>query len=94
MGTRERLGTLGKPFILQASVCAMYSAGLSTACVVNVGDEVTHVCCVEDGMSNPNTRCVDHMTSCDHCQGSCDALLSESLCTMGAVISPGCCTGY
>ena len=40
----------------QESVCAVYGAGLSSACVVNVGDEVTHVCCVEDGMSNPNTR--------------------------------------
>ena len=26
--------------------------------MVNVGGEVTHICCVEEGMSNPNTRCV------------------------------------
>ena len=36
-------------------MCASYCAGLSSACVVNVGDDVTHICCVEDGMSNPNT---------------------------------------
>ncbi|CAI8013599.1 Actin-related protein 8 [Geodia barretti] len=42
----------------QESVCATYSAGLSSACVVDVGDEVTHICCVEDGMSNPNTRVI------------------------------------
>ncbi len=43
-------------FLHQESVCATFSAGLSSACVVNVGGEVTHVCCVEEGMSNPNTR--------------------------------------
>ena len=42
-------------------MCATYSAGLSSACVVDVGDEVTHICCVEDGMSNPNTRSADVM---------------------------------
>lgn len=37
-------------------MCAMYGAGLSTGCVVDVGEERSHICCVEDGMSNPNTR--------------------------------------
>ena len=37
-------------------MCATYGAGLSTACVVDVGEEKTHICCVEDGMSNINTR--------------------------------------
>ena len=37
-------------------MCATYGAGLSTACVVDVGEERTHICCVEDGMSNSNTR--------------------------------------
>lgn len=46
---------------VQGSVCATYSAGLSSACVVDVGDEVTQICCVEDGMSNPNTRSGDVM---------------------------------
>ena len=45
-------------FLHQESVCATFSAGLSSACVVNVGGETTHVCCVEEGMSNPNTRWV------------------------------------
>jgi len=45
-------------FLHQESVCATFSAGLSSACVVNVGGETTHVCCVEEGMSNPNTRFV------------------------------------
>ena len=44
---------------VQESVCATYSAGLSSGCVVDVGDEVTHICCVEEGMSNPNTRSGD-----------------------------------
>ena len=39
-------------------MCAAYCAGLSTCCVVNVGDEVTHISCIEEGMSNPNTRFV------------------------------------
>ena len=43
-------------FVHQESVCATYSAGLSSGCVVNVGDETIQVCCVEDGMSNANTR--------------------------------------
>ena len=42
----------------QEPVCAAYCAGLSTCCVVNVGDEVTHISCIEEGMSNPNTRFV------------------------------------
>lgn len=43
-------------FLHQESVCATFSAGLSSACVINVGGEVTHMCCVEEGMSNPDTR--------------------------------------
>ena len=37
-------------------MCATFGAGLSSACVVDMGDEKTHICCVEDGISNPNTR--------------------------------------
>lgn len=37
-------------------MCAAFGAGLSSACVVDVGDEKSHVCCVEDGLSNPFTR--------------------------------------
>ena len=43
-------------FMHQESVCATFSAGLSSGCVINVGGEVTHICCVEEGISNPNTR--------------------------------------
>lgn len=43
-------------FIHQASVCATYCAGLPTACVINVGEQKTSVCCVEDGISHSETR--------------------------------------
>ncbi|KAL5473103.1 hypothetical protein EMCRGX_G027548 [Ephydatia muelleri] len=49
----------------QESLCATYSAGLSIACVVNVGDERTHICCVEEGVSNPNTRVTLHYGGSD-----------------------------
>lgn len=42
--------------IHQESVCATYGAGVSAACVVDIGEEKTSLCCVEDGMSNANTR--------------------------------------
>ena len=37
---------------------ATYGSGLSSACVVDVGDQKTSVCCVEDGLSHRNTRYV------------------------------------
>ncbi|XP_043933549.1 actin-related protein 8 [Protopterus annectens] len=40
----------------QESVCATFGSGLSSACVVDVGDQKTSVCCVEDGVSHRNTR--------------------------------------
>uniref|UniRef100_A0A8C9THJ1 Actin-related protein 8 n=1 Tax=Scleropages formosus TaxID=113540 RepID=A0A8C9THJ1_SCLFO len=40
----------------QESVCATFGSGLSSACVVDVGDEKTSVCCVEDGVSHRNSR--------------------------------------
>ncbi|XP_053576718.1 actin-related protein 8 [Bombina bombina] len=40
----------------QESVCAAYGSGLSSACVVDIGDQKTSVCCVEDGISQRNTR--------------------------------------
>ncbi|XP_068109767.1 actin-related protein 8 [Hyperolius riggenbachi] len=42
--------------VLQESVCAVYGSGLSSACVVDIGDQKTSVCCVEDGISQRNTR--------------------------------------
>ncbi|KAH0630123.1 hypothetical protein JD844_012771 [Phrynosoma platyrhinos] len=40
----------------QESVCATFGSGLGSACVVDVGDQKTSVCCVEDGVSHRNTR--------------------------------------
>ncbi|XP_033066036.1 actin-related protein 8 isoform X2 [Trachypithecus francoisi] len=40
----------------QESVCATYGSGLSSTCIVDVGDQKTSVCCVEDGVSHRNTR--------------------------------------
>ncbi|XP_064931382.1 actin-related protein 8 isoform X2 [Columba livia] len=40
----------------QESVCATFGSGLSSACIVDVGDQKTSICCVEDGVSHRNTR--------------------------------------
>ncbi|XP_033825828.1 actin-related protein 8 [Periophthalmus magnuspinnatus] len=40
----------------QESVCATFGSGLSSACVVDVGDQKTSLCCVEDGVSHRNSR--------------------------------------
>uniref|UniRef100_A0A3B1K7S8 Actin-related protein 8 n=1 Tax=Astyanax mexicanus TaxID=7994 RepID=A0A3B1K7S8_ASTMX len=40
----------------QESVCAAFGSGLSSACVIDVGDQKTSVCCVEDGVSHRNSR--------------------------------------
>lgn len=40
----------------QEGVCATFGAGLSYACVIDVGDQKTTVSCVEDGISHRNTR--------------------------------------
>ena len=37
-------------------MCATFGAGVSSACVVDIGDQKTAVCCVEDGLSQKNTR--------------------------------------
>lgn len=42
----------------QESLAASFGAGLSTACVIDVGATKTTVACVEDGMVLPETRCV------------------------------------
>ncbi|XP_078341111.1 actin-related protein 8-like [Crassostrea virginica] len=51
----ERLG-FGSAILHQESVCASFGSGVSSACVVDVGDQKTSVCCVEDGISHRNTR--------------------------------------
>ena len=42
--------------LLQESVCATFGAGLPYACVVDVGDQKTSVCCVDDGVSLISSR--------------------------------------
>ncbi|XP_072328584.1 actin-related protein 8 isoform X1 [Scyliorhinus torazame] len=42
--------------VQQESICATFGSGLSSACVVDVGEQKTSVCCVEDGVSQRNTR--------------------------------------
>jgi actin-related protein 8 len=43
------------------SVCATFGAGVSSACVVDIGDQKVSVSCVEDGNSTKNTRYVVYM---------------------------------
>ena len=43
-------------FVFQESVAAAYGSGTETACVVDVGHQTTSICCVENGMSIPETR--------------------------------------
>ncbi|KAM7279388.1 hypothetical protein ACFE04_006522 [Oxalis oulophora] len=40
----------------QEGLAAAFGNGLSTACVVNIGAQVTSVVCVEDGVALPNTE--------------------------------------
>lgn len=40
----------------QEGLAAVFGNGLSTACVVNMGAQVTSVICVEDGVALPNTE--------------------------------------
>ncbi|XKL61734.1 hypothetical protein PGB90_001567 [Kerria lacca] len=46
----------GSCFLLQDHVAATFGAGLSFACVVDVGHEKLSISCVEDGISLQNTR--------------------------------------
>lgn len=41
---------------LQESVTSVFGCGLSAACIVDVGDEKTSICCVEDGLVIPSSR--------------------------------------
>ena len=51
----DKIG-FGSCFFVQDHVAATFGAGLGYACVVDVGDQKTSVSCVEDGISQPNTR--------------------------------------
>ncbi|KAF9121879.1 actin-like protein arp8 [Mortierella sp. 14UC] len=55
--------------VQQESVCASFGAGVSAACVVDIGAEITKIACVEDGICIPNSRAVlkyggDDITRC------------------------------
>ncbi|KAI0243528.1 actin-like protein arp8, partial [Massospora cicadina] len=43
-------------FLIQESVSATFGAGISSACVVNVGAQTTSVACVEEGFCFPHSR--------------------------------------
>ncbi|OCF41209.1 hypothetical protein I317_04955 [Kwoniella heveanensis CBS 569] len=40
----------------QEAYCAIFSAGMSSACVVDIGAQVTSVTCVDEGLVNADTR--------------------------------------
>lgn len=42
--------------VVQESICATFGAGLSSACVVDIGARTTKVACVEEGLVVPDTR--------------------------------------
>ncbi|KER21000.1 Actin [Opisthorchis viverrini] len=45
-------------FVHQSAVCATYGLGVTTACVVDIGELKTSVCCVDNGISPPDARVV------------------------------------
>lgn len=47
---------IGNLLILQESVCATFGAGVSTACVVDIGAQSTTVACVEEGLCIGDSR--------------------------------------
>ena len=51
----NRIG-FSQAFVVQDHVAATFGAGLSLACVVDIGDQKTSVSCVEDGISHPQSR--------------------------------------
>ncbi|TGZ70711.1 hypothetical protein CRM22_003046 [Opisthorchis felineus] len=53
----QRLG-FSHLLVHQSAVCATYGLGVTTACVVDIGELKTSVCCVDNGISPPDTRVV------------------------------------
>ncbi|KAL3851810.1 hypothetical protein ACJMK2_015515 [Sinanodonta woodiana] len=60
----DRLG-FGSAIVHQESVCAAFGTGVSSACIVDIGDQKTSICCVEDGISLKNTRITMEYGGCD-----------------------------
>lgn len=54
--SRSRTEAILNLLLSQDHVAATFGAGLSYACVIDVGHEKTSISCVEDGISLPNTR--------------------------------------
>ncbi|CAN4120481.1 unnamed protein product [Withania somnifera] len=46
----------GSAVVHQEGLAAVFGNGLSTACIVNIGAQVTSVICVEDGVALPTTQ--------------------------------------
>ncbi|GAA6022077.1 hypothetical protein JCM11491_004742 [Sporobolomyces phaffii] len=44
--------------VMQESVCSTFGAGISSACVVDIGASLTTITCVEEGLVVPETRMV------------------------------------
>lgn len=51
----QRMG-FNSCFLIQDHVAATFGSGLGYACVIDVGDQKTSISCVEDGISQANTR--------------------------------------
>ncbi|QSL65336.1 hypothetical protein MERGE_002646 [Pneumocystis wakefieldiae] len=45
-----------KVCVLQESVCTAFGAGLSSACIIDVGAQTTSIACVEEGICLPESR--------------------------------------
>ncbi len=58
--TQPNLFSSAAVVVHQESVCVTFGSGLSSACVVDVGDQKTSVCCVEDGVSHRSSRSEKH----------------------------------
>lgn len=43
----------------QESVCTTFGAGISTACVIDIGAKLSKITCVEEGLVLPETRSVE-----------------------------------
>ncbi|GAA6059741.1 hypothetical protein JCM10212_001949 [Sporobolomyces blumeae] len=57
--------------VMQESVCSTFGAGISSACVIDIGASLTKITCVEEGLVLPETRMVldfggDDITSFMH----------------------------
>ncbi|KAH3816133.1 actin-related protein 8-like [Dreissena polymorpha] len=77
----NKLG-FGAAIVHQESVCGAFGSGVQSACVVDVGDQKTSVCCVEDGISHRNTRVTMEIGGSDITR-----MFTELLATLG--FNPG-----